>query len=317
MVRKLILLVFALIIVGGGVQVARLTLFKKAPAPSGPVAAPVKEINTQVLVAAKQLPIGVLLRDEHMRWQDWPEDAEIPDIYVVNKRRKMDEFLGTVVRRNVVAGEPITDQHVVKPGQSGFLAAALEPGMRAVSVPINATTGIAGFVFPGDRVDLILTQGFETPDDPDRVSRLASETILSDLRVLAMDQKTDENVEEPEVARVVTLEVSPEGAEVIAVAADLGRLSLSLRSLRREEIEGPTLASAADGTAVAPVAGDDALRQIAPGLRPQKERKRTFTRDSDASQVLNPPTTKDAQIRKVQVVRANELKEEEFKRGAR
>jgi pilus assembly protein CpaB len=111
----------------------------------------------------------------------------------------------------------------------------LEPGKRAVSVSINATTGIAGLVFPGDRVDLILTHNIPEEEGGKKKMRRASETVLKNIRVLAVDQTVDDQTGEPEVAKTTTLEVTPKQAEIIAVVIELGRLSLSLRSLAREE----------------------------------------------------------------------------------
>lgn len=145
------------------------------------------------------------------------------------------EFVGAVVRANVMPGEPITDGRIVRPGDRGFLAAVLQPGTRAISVPINATTGISGFVFPGDKVDLLLTHSIKQPNSA--AVRRATETVLSDIRVLAVDQRTDDIEGKPVVAKTATLEVTPKQAEVIAVASEMGRLSLSLRSLAKQDVK--------------------------------------------------------------------------------
>ncbi|MEQ9349769.1 MAG: Flp pilus assembly protein CpaB, partial [Alphaproteobacteria bacterium] len=154
------------------------------------------------------------------------------DTYVVQSDDAGEIFVGAVVRSGIAEGEPITTGRVVRPGDRGFLAAVLQPGHRAISVAVNATSGISGFVFPGDRVDLILTHAVQYEDRP---PRHAAETIMSDVRVLAIDQSTDDQEGEPTLAKTATLEVTPRQAEVIGVASELGHLSLSLRSMATAE----------------------------------------------------------------------------------
>jgi pilus assembly protein CpaB len=142
------------------------------------------------------------------------------------------------VRNPITAGEPITQGSLVAPGDRGFLAAALGPGMRAVTIPVSARTGVAGFVFPGDHIDLVLTQ---TVKGTEQQPLKASETIIRNLRVLATDQSaTQEQVEgktKVKAFSTVTVEVTPKIAEKIAVAQTIGTLSLSLRSLADNSAE--------------------------------------------------------------------------------
>ncbi len=137
-----------------------------------------------------------------------------------------------MVRYPVTAGEPVTQGSLVSPGDRGFLAAALTPGMRAITVPVDAKSGVAGFVFPGDRVDMVLTQAVKGNEGQ---ALKASETILRNLRVLATDQTTTQNTVDGKTQvrafRTVTLEVTPTIAEKVAVAQTLGTLSLALRPL--------------------------------------------------------------------------------------
>jgi pilus assembly protein CpaB len=145
----------------------------------------------------------------------------------------MKKLLGTVVRYSITAGEPVTQGALVAPGDSGFLAAALGPGMRAITVSVSEKTGVGGFVFPGDHIDLMLTQ---TINGTEGQNLNTTETILRNLRVLATDQKTETTTTEDgktevKVSRTVTLEATPKIAEKIAVAQTIGTLSLSLRSL--------------------------------------------------------------------------------------
>ena len=239
MARKLILIVFALLITGSTVWFVRNWAGQQAPvAETAQVEAQPVQQNVRILVAATNLPAGTLVQEQHLKWQAWPEDDDVEDLYVVEDVRPLEDFIGTVVRNGVAAGEPITDARMVKPGQSGFLAAVLNPGTRAVSIPVDMTSGIAGFVFPGDRVDVILTHALVQESEVEgeiSAPRRASETILTDVRVVAMDQSTNDQNQEASVSRVATLEVSPKGAEIVAVAKELGGLSLSLRALARVE----------------------------------------------------------------------------------
>ena len=188
-----------------------------------------------VLVANTELAAGSFVKADHLKWQPWPEEG-ILDSYTVKGKRELEDYVGTVVRATINEGEPLTDTRVVHPGDRGFLAAVLEPGKRAVSVPVNATTGISGFVFPGDWVDVILTVNFRAEDEGGRNrERFFSETLIGDIRVLAIDQAVENAEGEVNVAKTATLEVTPKQAEKIAIALEMGSLSLSLHSLAREQ----------------------------------------------------------------------------------
>lgn len=189
-----------------------------------------------VLVTNKALPAGSFLKAEHLKWQAWPEDGVI-DSYAVKGKREEKDFVGAVVRTAIAVGEPLTDSRVVHPGDRGFLAAVLEPGKRAISVPVNATTGISGFIFPGDWVDVILTVRFRVVEDGEAKGepRYFSETLLTDVRVLGVDQAVENTKGEAAVAKTATLEVDPKQAEKIAIGLEMGGLSLSLHSLAREQ----------------------------------------------------------------------------------
>ena len=191
----------------------------------------------QVVVAVKDLPAGTIIQEADTRWQPWPEQTLDPTFIVQAKGEgaaKINDLNGNVVRRAITAGEPVTFVKVFKRGESGFLSGAMTPGMRAVSINVKANTGAAGFILPGDRVDIILVQNGLTPIDPDDdgpgITR-ASETILRDIRVLAADQLVDDIQETAQLSKTVTLEVTPKQAEVLAVAGEMGKLTLALRSL--------------------------------------------------------------------------------------
>jgi pilus assembly protein CpaB len=197
------------------------------------VAAPVPQEDIyEVLVADDDLPAGSFVKPQNLRWQRWPTD-DVPDSHVLKGVRSDEEMIGAVVRKRIATGEPTTDGAMVKPGERGFLAAVLEPGMRAVSVPLTATSSNSGLIFPGDRVDLILTQSLVTSEAEGSVRRV-SETVLSDIRVIAMGAETRDDPQEGEAhekAKTATLEVTPRQAEEVALLTELGKLSLSLRSL--------------------------------------------------------------------------------------
>ncbi|WP_417322536.1 Flp pilus assembly protein CpaB [Erythrobacter aureus] len=234
--KKLVLLVAALIVAVGTALIAR-SMFAGASAPQAE-AAQVEARGPKVLVAQRALPVGTIITADAIGYQLWPEEL-VQDAYFLDGEADMNKLLGTVVRHPITAGEPVTQGSLVAPGDRGFLAAALAPGMRAITVPVTAQSGVAGFVFPGDRVDMVLTQEVGGNDG---ASLNASETILRNLRVLATDQSTvSEQAEDGSTVvkefRTVTLEVTPVIAEKIAVAQTIGTLSLSLRSLADNQTE--------------------------------------------------------------------------------
>jgi len=259
-VKKIALLIGALVIAVVTAVMAK-NMFTGAGADQA-AAAPVAQ-GPKVLVAKKPLPVGTIIDPEALTFQAWPKEL-VQNAYYTEGSPDADisKLIGTVVRNPVTAGQPLTRGSLVGPNDRGFLAAALGPGMRAVTVPVSTVAGVAGFVFPGDRVDMVLTQdvagGGEGP--PLKVS----ETIIRNMRVLATDQRTDNKNEEGKIVvktfNTVTLEVTPRIAEKIAVAQNLGSLSLTLRSI-------------ADNTAElerAVAAGDV---KIPAGTNPAEERK--------------------------------------------
>lgn len=228
----MIRVVMLLLIVGGlaGFGTIAWMVMPASETAQAAVAAPVAKVS--VMVAARPIRPGLLLKPEDMTFKEVPEDTlplgavpEAPDA-----KRAM---IGGMVRRAMTPGDVIrlpTD--VLRPADHGFLAAVLAPGSRAVSVAVDIVSGTAGLIWPGDRVDLILTQALEEPLAPGR--RVVAETVLQDVRVLAIDQQlaqgiTGNNGDAPP-ARTVTLEVSPAHAEYVHVATRLGRLSLVVRA---------------------------------------------------------------------------------------
>ncbi len=228
--RRILLILLALSISGGTFLVGRSWLESQRVVVAAPPPAPVE---TRVLVAHGDLAAGQFIRPENLRWQAWPSSG-VSDAYATEGKQKIEDYVGAVVRASISDGEPITEGRIVRPGDRGFMAAVLTPGDRAVTVPVTVASGDAGFIFPGDRVDLILTVAMQEESGAKR-QRFASETLLTDLRVLAVDQRSDDQSKEVMVAKTATLEVTPKQAETIALATELGKLSLSLRSLARKD----------------------------------------------------------------------------------
>ncbi len=243
--RRILVLLLAVVVAGVTAVYARSWISnQQRPINIIQAAQPVEEDNSEVLVVETDIPAGRFIKPQDVRWQRWPSD-DIPDNYIVKEGGNKDAVVGAVVRRGLSAGQPITDGSVVKPGDRGFLAAVLTPGTRAVSVPINATSGNSGLIFPGDRVDLILTQTLDGD-----TTRRVSETVLPNIRIIAMGVSTGDDPKEGrnhEKARTATLEVSPRQAESVALVTELGKLSLSLRSLAKDEGgEEETISAEAD-----------------------------------------------------------------------
>lgn len=225
--RSLVLIIVAVAIAGLAAYVAR-SLMQEQPAQAEIVEVTRETTTTEILVAAADLPIGTIVNQDHFRWQPWPEDA-IDERYLVDGNMNLTEGVyGRVMRASLLEGEPVTAGKLVGPGERGFLAAILSPGHRAITVPITQTSGLAGFIFPGDRVDMILTHSVL---DARQQSQQVSETVLYNLRVLAIDQRTNNQQNEPLPGSTVTFEVKPKIAEMVALVMQIGELSLSLRSL--------------------------------------------------------------------------------------
>jgi len=236
-VRKLMLMGAALMMAAFCAVLAR-SMFNGGAATQAAAIAPPQPAGPEVLVATRMLPVGTIVTADAYRYQPWPKDL-VQQAYFVRGEGAPPAVTGSVVRFAVTAGQPLTQGALVKPGDRGFLAAALGPGMRAVSIAVTAQAGVAGFVFPGDRVDLIVTSSISGGEgEPLRTS----ETMVRNLRVLATDQRTDKttDAEGKTVATAfsnVTLETTPRIAEKIAVAQAFGTLSLSLRSIADDRME--------------------------------------------------------------------------------
>lgn len=256
-IRGILLIVVALAAAGGTAMFAKSWITKQQAAfKSRPAQIAQAAETRQVLVAKETMEPGRFVRADDLRWVAWPK-AGVADGYVVRgeapkgvkpmasagdapKPRGMAVFDGSVVRTRITAGEPVTALKLVQPGERGFLAAVLEPGRRAVSVPIDATTGISGFIFPGDMVDVIFIGHLRVEDgraqgaEGSKAKRIDfSETLLSGVRVIAIDQKVESGDGQAKIAKTATLQVTPKQAEKVALAIKMGGVSLSLHSLAR------------------------------------------------------------------------------------
>jgi pilus assembly protein CpaB len=224
--QRIIVLGFALVAAAGAAFLVRGMLGGGTPAVQAKVAPAIA--MSEVLVASSNLAPGQALSPDQVRWEKWPASSIDPS-FITHDRSVSEEQLvkGTVVRAMILPGQPITQNAIVHGDASGFMAATLSEGMRAISIAISTDSGAGGFILPNDRVDVILTR---KPDGAS--SRGSAKTILSNLRVLAVDQTyRQEKDARTVVGKTATVEVSPEQAEVISAAVMSGSLSLSLRPL--------------------------------------------------------------------------------------
>jgi pilus assembly protein CpaB len=255
--RKIMLIVGALVIaIGAAFGVNQ--MMRGATAPSARAAAAPDITGPMILVATRQLPVGTIVGPDSFRFQPWPKEL-VEKAYFMKDKTDVNTLVGTVVRYPITAGQPLTQGALVHPDDRGFLAAALGPGMRAVTVKVSQEQGVAGFVFPGDRVDVVLAQTIAVEEGssyPDK-QIFTAETIVRNVRILATDQRYDA---EDETGKTpvrtfgsVTLEATPEIAEKIAVAQSMGKLSLALRPLA--ENAGELDAAIASGDINVPTKG--------------------------------------------------------------
>jgi pilus assembly protein CpaB len=243
MTARIVVLTIAL--GAGGVAAYLVSGADKQQAPSVPV---VQLPTVEVLVAKADIGLGQAIKPGDMVWQTWPEAASSVFIRRSDRPDAANQLLGSIARSPFITGEPIREQKLVKADGSGFMAAILPAGMRAVSTEISPETGAGGFILPNDRVDVILSKRDKNPDRPGAPDFASSEIILSNIRVLAIDQAPKEKEgQNTVVGRTVTLELKPEQAETLARAHQSGSLSLALRSIAdanavesSAEAKGPT-----------------------------------------------------------------------------
>lgn len=230
----------SVMLIMGGALIVAIIVAMIVQAKLSPKADTTAAPTTHILVAAKDLGVGALLKAEDVSWQSWPDtalyagvikQADQPDI------TQLDVY-DAPLRRSVKKGEPLTRQMMIADakGSNNFLAASITPGMRAMAISVNADSTAGGFISPGDHVDVILAYTPEMQGDAqdyagDILQRYASETILSNVKVMAVDQVSSDEAREAKIAKTVTIELTKEGAETLAMARQMGTISLALRRL--------------------------------------------------------------------------------------
>jgi pilus assembly protein CpaB len=221
------IVVLSIALGAGGLAAYLASGSSEAPAP-----APVAQIPTvDILVAKSDIGLGQSVKPDDLQWQAWPQATSGNFISRASKADAVKEFTGSIARSPFIAGEPIREQKLVKSDGSGFMAAILPAGFRAISTEISPETGAGGFILPNDRVDVILSKREKNPDSkgPDITT---SEIIMTNVRVLAIDQAPKEKEGTSSmVGKTATLELKPEQAEVLARARQSGVLTLALRSI--------------------------------------------------------------------------------------
>jgi pilus assembly protein CpaB len=225
------LAVLGIAIVAGGIA-ALLASRSDAPPPPEP-APPVASNSTEILVAKKDINIGQTVAAQDMEWVAWPTSASNP-LYVRRADRPdaIEQLSGAIARVPIASGEPLRESKLIKAKGSGYMAAILPSGMRAVSTEISAETGAGGFILPNDRVDVILSRRDKEAERLTGIESQIAETLLSDVRVLAIDQNVEEkNGQKVVVGRTATLELTPRQVETLAMGRLMGSLSLALRSI--------------------------------------------------------------------------------------
>jgi pilus assembly protein CpaB len=214
---------------GGAALLARSIM----PSDNGPVAVVKPQISTtKVLVASRDITLGTRVTTADLSWQEWPSNA-ISEHFVTQSKAPngLSDSVGSIARTPMLGGEPVNSNKLVKLGEGGFMSAILPRGMRAVSTKISPETGAGGFILPNDRVDVILTKRLKS-NSVSGGDTFVTETILTNVRVLAIDQAVkEEDGRQVVVGKTATLELAPEQTEVLALGEELGELSLALRSL--------------------------------------------------------------------------------------
>jgi pilus assembly protein CpaB len=228
-IARLVVLGIALAAGGGA---AWLAVGPQVTPPAPP--APVVPIDTvDVLVALKDINVGQAIAAADMGWMAWPTKSANPlYIHKTDQANAIEQLTGSIARVPIASGEPLRESKLINAKGSGYMAAILPAGMRAVSTEISAETGAGGFILPNDRVDVILSRRDKETERLTGVESMVAETVLSDVRVLAIDQNVEEkNGQRVVVGKTATLELSPRQVETLAMSRLAGTLSLALRSL--------------------------------------------------------------------------------------
>ena len=226
------LVVLGVALAAGGI--AALLAGRSDPPPPPPAPAPAAQIDTvEILVARNDIGMGHVVSLNDIQWQIWPTAAASPNFLRKSDRPDaIQQLTGAIARTPLVAGEPVREAKLIKADGSGFMAAILPSGMRAISTDITPETGAGGFILPNDHVDVILSRRDREAEKQGAGDVVIAETILTNVRVLAIDQTVEEkNGQRVVVGKTATLELSPTQSEQLAVSRQLGTLTLALRSL--------------------------------------------------------------------------------------
>ena len=226
------LVVLGVAVAAGGIA-AFLAASNKEPAPPPPPPQAALE-TVEVLVAKSDLTRGQVIDAADIGWQTWPAAAANSSFIKKSEQpNAMDQFVGAMVRVGMVAGDPIRGPYVVMAKGSGFMAAVLPEGMRAAAVDIAPDTSAGGFILPDDRVDVLLTRRDKDAEKQTGVEKYVSDTILRNIRVLAIDQTIDDkNSNKTLLGKTATLELTEPQAEMLSLSRQVGTVSLALRSIR-------------------------------------------------------------------------------------
>lgn len=274
--RNIILIVVALLIAG----ITAFAMSAQMGAGEEQAVVEVQKMENRILVAKKDIPMGAFVRTmEDLEWKQFEPDKIKDGIHLREEDENIRTYEGAIVRRSYRAGEPIKVGTLIKPGSGGFLSAVLEPGMRAVSIAVDATTGNAGFIFPGDAVDVILVHAIEQRDPVtgEENQQIFSNTFIEKARVVAVDQSLDNPENKAMLAKTITIEVSPKQAEEVQVAREMGRISFALRSM--SDYSG--------GEAVELTREDGAVEDDFISTLEEKSRLSQFTSSQEVSPALN------------------------------
>jgi len=266
--RIIVICVAAVAAIGLALVVRAMGSPSKTPTAVATAAAAPAVPMAKVLVAAKDLQPGQRLTEGDLDWKDWPA-AEVNPAFITDGSVPVPsaepaaapaaadkpagavasvtraatnlatggakaDYVGSVVREPILAGEPIVSRKIVRAGDSGYMAAYLEPGMRAMAIRVTVETAAGGFILPGDRVDVLLTRETNLANvgtEDSQRSKFSSSTVMQNVKVLAIDQSTRAGDDEQAVVgATATLELGPRDAEALALAKSEGELSLVLRS---------------------------------------------------------------------------------------
>jgi pilus assembly protein CpaB len=232
----------SIIVLGGGLLVSLLVALIMQAMIGGndqPPAQIAQIETTRVLIASKDLKIGDTLDDASMEWKTWPQDSVFEGA-VIESELELEEgelALNGRLLRDVSTGEPLLKSALVDDEKGNFVAATLNPGMRAMAIKVKSETSVGGFLFPNDHVDVLLTYEVKLPSDKtirnasaSVIQKRTAQTVLENVRVVAVDQKA-KDVESASIYKTITVEVDAKQAEILALANSMGSLTLALRQL--------------------------------------------------------------------------------------